>query len=140
MGTIIRAALLTAALAACVAQSQPSGAGPPPAQGGGATCETACQHYTQCKGDPSLYQECIPECQARQPTPAELDQFVTLDCASAIQTAEGGGGDGQGQQPAGQCNADCQGCVWDGSTCYSAHAAAGAGTVIECEACCCAKG
>src|SRR5688572_1902956 len=142
MRTLLRLLVLTGALAAstgsAIKQQQPQ---PAPEPQGGATCETACWHYLECKGlagNPAAEHQCATECNARGVTQAELDQYVMLDCPTAIQVVEGGGETGApatGDPGAGACNADCHGCVWDGSTCYY-HAASGAGVVTECSACC----
>jgi hypothetical protein len=127
--------------AASVQQAQPQPSGPPAAGGG---CQDACAHYLQCRGvaDGNLLASCTQECQQGNPDPNTLVQYTQLDCATAIQLVEGSGGPGGGQPggaPAGGCNADCTGCVWDGSSCYQ-RAMAAMGSVIECAACCCAPG
>ena len=126
----------------------PGGAAQPGAPGGGeSACAPACDHYFMCAGlaaDEQQRSECIYSCEQQQFDPQQLAVYPTLDCATALEVVHGngggfGGGGAGGEAPAGACNADCHGCVWDGSTCYY-HAASGAGIVSECAACCCAEG
>src|SRR5687767_3709226 len=102
MGTFLRNLVLACAVAAAagsaVKQQQQPAPGPAGAPAG-ATCESACWHYLDCKGlagNPAAEGECVSECNARGVSQAELDQFVMLDCPTAIEVAEGGG---QGGDP-----------------------------------------
>ncbi len=143
----VLALLMSAVVAACVVQQQPQ---PQPAGGTGGTdtyasdCGAACEHYLACKGidDQAQWSQCTNECQSStELDPAVVAEYPQYDCATAIQLVEGGGG-GEvegGTEGSGTCNADCTSCVWDGSSCYS-NSMAAMGTVIECEACCCAPG
>lgn len=144
---LVAAALLVAG-SATQQQQQPQQGAPPEAQQDSSGCGTACAHYLNCKGiqDANLYGQCTAECQMQmangQITPQQAAMYAQLDCVTAISVIEeqqGGGQGGQPQEQGGTCNADCHGCVWDGSTCYY-HAASGAGVVSECAACCCAPG
>ena len=144
----MRALLLIAAVvlvAGSASQPPQQQQGQPEAQQDPTGCGAACYHYLNCKGiqDGNMHAQCVGESQARGVDPSQTYAFTQMDCATAIYTVESqmqqGGEGGQPQQQGGQCNADCHGCVWDGSTCYY-HAASGAGVVSECDACCCAPG
>ena len=140
-------ALFAAVALSCAVQPAPTSGGNAGAgnAGGGGDCNAACQHYLGCKGinTADAYDQCLYDCAQENPSAEEVNAFVQLDCYTAIQAIEEGGDEGweedTGVDTQGACN-DCQGCMWDGETCYSGHAAAGAGTTIECDACCCAEG
>ncbi len=128
---------------ACVVQQQ---AQPEQASSDGSDptgCGAACAHYLECKGidDEQQWTMCTNECQSStELDPAVVAQYPSLDCATAIELVESNqGGAAESGNQGGACNADCTSCVWDGSSCYS-NSMAAMGTVIECEACCCAEG
>lgn len=113
--------------------------------GGGATpavtCNEACAHYLACKGvaDQGVQADCVSRCIQAKYSPQILASFVRTDCASAIAIVEGqkktgGGGGGTGKE--------CQGCVWDGSSCIwmsSSNWGSGpySGAYTSCNAYCC---
>lgn len=81
------------------------------------TCEAACRHYLECKGiaDPVASQSCLAKCAQAGYAPQVLASYVQTDCASAITIVEGA--PAAGGSTGGSGSKDCQGCVWDGSSC-----------------------
>lgn len=114
--------------------------GPAPTAG---TCEASCAHYLQCKGLPGDAEEtaeCVGECRNMKLTPQALAGYEKTDCATAIQVVEGNAKGGAPQQRPSECN----GCVWDGSSCIwlsSSNWGAGpySGAWSSCNAACCAS-
>lgn len=109
---------------------------------GTVTCNEACAHYLACKGvaDPGVQADCVSRCVHAKYSPQILASFVQTDCASAIAIVEGqqkaGGGGG------GATGKECQGCVWDGSSCIwmsSSNWGSGpySGAWTSCNAYCC---
>ena len=122
---------------------------PPPATGGyqaTGTCDSACQHYLQCKGinDPTTQNQCVTKCAQAGYKPQALDSFLKTDCASAIFIVEGSGNKAGGSAGGGGATTgkECQGCVWDGSSCIwmsSGNWGSGpySGAYTACNAACC---
>ena len=140
--TII-AAVLSALLAVACSANYADGRGAA-AKG---TCDGACEHYLTCKGSDNTQnrQTCVASCGQKGLSADQLRQFEQQNCATAIAQVEnnaqggGGGGGGSGSSSGGS---DCNGCVWDGSSCtwYSQSnwgAGAYSGAAISCEARCC---
>ncbi len=115
---------------------------PPVATTSGGTCAASCTHYLQCKGnvDPNAHPACVTKCQAMNLTQQQLSQYEATDCATAIWQAENAGGtSGTGTKPSAS---ECNGCVWDGSSCIwlsSGNWGAGpySGAASSCKAYCC---
>ena len=108
------------------------------------TCDGACAHYLKCKSadNPENRNACLPECAKRSLSADELRQFEQTDCAAAIAQVEEQSGGGGGTAGGGGGSNDCQGCVWDGTSCtyYSQGnwgAGAFSGAAIGCDAKCC---
>ena len=104
-----------------------------------ATCDDACAHYLGCKGadDATNRQQCNSDCAGMGLSSDQLLQFTQSDCASAIATVEGTGGQSQGGG-----GSDCNGCTWDGSSCIwlsQSNWGSGAysGAYTSCDAKCC---
>ena len=131
----------TAKPTAAPAKPAPVAAAYPP------TCAGACEKTLKCMGAFNAAEQaaCIADCSKHTANPQKLAQLNAMDCVTLLSTLKGGGGGGASgggaaPKPATACNADCYGCVWDGSQCYYLNGSMiGAGTVT-CAACCCAKG
>jgi len=57
---------------------------------------------------------CIQQCVKMRYSAADLASYQQTDCATAISIVEG---TGTQQQSSGSKSSECQGCVWDGSSC-----------------------
>jgi len=126
------------------AEPQPQPQAPPtPVAASSGTCAGACTHYLQCKGnvDPNAQPACMTKCQQMKLTVAQLQQYEATDCATAIWQAESSGG-ASGSGTAKPKSSECNGCVWDGSSCIwlsSGNWGAGpySGASSSCAAYCC---
>jgi hypothetical protein len=125
------------------------GEAPPPApaptsnDASAGTCDNACQHYLACKGvnDPTTHNQCVNKCVQAGYKTEVLANFIKTDCASAIFIVEGQGNTGGGTGGATTAK-ECQGCVWDGSSCIwmsSSNWGSGpySGAWTACNAACC---
>jgi hypothetical protein len=109
--------------------------------GGNATCDDACAHYLQCKGDgwdtTQNRSTCDQNCAGLGVTPEQLTSYVGLDCQTAIVTIEGNGSSSGGTSGAGTSGGatDCNGCTWDGSSCI--YLTGSGGNYFACANACC---
>jgi hypothetical protein len=105
--------------------------------GGTATCDDACAHYLQCKGDgwdtPQNRSTCDQNCAGLGVTAEQLTSFVGLDCASAIAVIEPTPAPAPGGTSGGA--SDCNGCTWDGSSCI--YLTGSGGNYFACANACC---
>ena len=110
--------------------------------GGTATCDDACAHYLQCKGEgwdtTQNRSTCVQNCAGLGVTSEQLTSFVALDCQSAIVTIEGNGSSSGGtsgtSSSSGSSGTDCNGCSWDGSACI--YLTGSGGNYFACAALC----
>lgn len=115
-------------------------------------CAGACTHLLGCAGQPEQQAYCVSECGAAGHDATFLDWFLTTDCQTALTVVAmlAGGGDNAGgaqqAQTGGQAarSKDCDGCVWDGSSCtwYSESSwgqGAYSGALIGCASSCCGR-
>jgi hypothetical protein len=106
------------------------------------TCDASCAHYLQCKGlpgDAEETRECVAECHNMKLTQQALAGYEQTDCATAIQVVEGAATNRSPQK-----STECNGCVWDGSSCIwlsSSNWGAGpySGAYSSCNASCCTR-
>ena len=114
--------------------------------GGRADCASACRHLVTCAEAPELQADCVTECTAAGHDAEFLAWFNQQDCPTTLtvvamlSAGDGGGGSGGRSQ-----SSQCQGCVWDGTSCswYSqsdwGSQNAYSGAVISCDASCCGR-
>lgn len=90
----------------------------PPSESNG--CNASCAHYLQCKNltDRGSYDACVMQCARMHYSETNLASYAQTDCATAITIVEGSPQQQQQQQRAPQQkSSECNGCVWDGSSC-----------------------
>jgi hypothetical protein len=82
-------------------------------------CERGCAHYLQCRGvtDERTFGACVQQCTRMRYSEADLASFERTDCAAAIAIVEGKQQAPAQQQQQQQKSSECNGCVWDGSSC-----------------------
>lgn len=116
------------------------------AAGGASECASTCSYYLQCKGLDASYQTtCEQSCAQQQFTNAELSSYKQMDCPSAVAAIEShptpgggstsGGSTSGGSTSGGAKSKDCDGCVWDGSSCI--YLTGSGGNYFACSASCC---
>lgn len=117
------------------------GSGQPVAQAP-AGCEASCDHYLQCRGyeDDQTFQSCVMQCEKLHYSARQHATFQRTDCATAIRIVEGNPGGGGGSSSSSECN----GCVWDGSSCIwlsQSNWGAGpySGAASSCSSYCCGR-
>lgn len=143
--SIAAAALVVLGLVACSSSSAGSDGAGGGAAGGASECPSTCTYYLQCKGlDSTNQQACEQSCAQQQFTNAELSSYKQMDCASAVAAIEShptpggtssGGTSSGGTSSGGTKPKDCDGCVWDGSSCI--YLTGSGGDYFACNASCC---
>jgi len=124
--------------------SSPTEPAPAPVATASGTCDASCNHYLQCKGnyDPNAKSACLTKCAQMNLTQQQLLQYEATDCTTAIWQAENSGGTSGNGGTSTPKSSECNGCVWDGSSCIwlsQSNWGAGpySGAYSSCKAYCC---
>jgi len=112
---------------------------------GASTCDGACTHYLECMGIADTTDNraaCESKCVSLNATAADLAKFEQASCADIVAAANNTGSSSSSSSSGSTKSKECQGCVWDGSSCtwYSqSNWGSGpySGAAAECNASCC---